>query len=99
MANKKISELNTASTLGDADEFVVVQGAETKQILAATIKAYAAAGGSAGIQAGGVRPTAPADGTIWVDTSTDPALAYYYDATSKTWLSLIEKDEISLGNY
>ena len=41
MADKKISELNTASAVYDADDFALVQDGETKQVNASTVKAYA----------------------------------------------------------
>jgi hypothetical protein len=41
MADKKISELNAATTIGDSDDFAVVQAAETKQVNASVIKTYA----------------------------------------------------------
>lgn len=41
MTDKKISELNAASTIGDSDDFAVVQDAETKQVNASVIKTYA----------------------------------------------------------
>lgn len=41
MVDKKISELNAATTIGDSDDFAVVQAAETKQVNASVIKTYA----------------------------------------------------------
>jgi hypothetical protein len=41
MADKKISQLNTATTVFDADVFTIVQDGETKKSIASTVKAYA----------------------------------------------------------
>jgi hypothetical protein len=40
MADKKISQLNTATTVFDADDFTIVQDGETKQANASVVKTY-----------------------------------------------------------
>jgi hypothetical protein len=44
MADKKISQLNAAATIYDADDFAVVQDGETKQANASVVKTYVKAG-------------------------------------------------------
>jgi hypothetical protein len=44
MADKKISQLNAATTIFDADDFAVVQDGETKQTNASVVKTYVKAG-------------------------------------------------------
>ena len=51
MADKKISQLNAAATIYDADDFAVVQDGETKQANASVVKTYAR-GGIAGAVVG-----------------------------------------------
>jgi hypothetical protein len=48
MADKKITDLTSASTLTGTEEFAVVQGGSTKKVTASAIKTYTGTGGGGG---------------------------------------------------
>jgi len=71
MADKKISELNTATTIYDADDLAVVQDGETKQANASTVKAYVKDGLSkSDVGLGNVDNTSDANKPISTATQT-----------------------------
>ena len=75
MADKKISELNTANAVYDADDFALVQDGETKQVNASTVKAYAKDGLSkSDVGLGNVDNTSDATKNAAIATLTNKTL-------------------------
>lgn len=82
MADKKISQLNTATTVFDADDFTIVQDGETKQANASTVKAYAKDGLSkSDVGLGNVDNTSDANKPV--STATQTALDSKQATTAK----------------
>ena len=71
MADKKISQLDTAATIYDADDFTIVQDGDTKQANASTVKAYAKDGLSkSDVGLGNVDNTSDANKPVSTATQT-----------------------------
>ena len=86
MADKKISELNTATTIYDADDLAVVQDGETKQANASTVKAYVKDGLSkSDVGLGNVDNTSDANKPV--STATQTALNLKQNAASAATLT------------
>lgn len=82
MADKKISQLNTATTVFDADVFTIVQDGETKNSIASTVKAYAKDGLSkSDVGLGNVDNTSDANKPV--STATQTALDSKQATTAK----------------
>lgn len=82
MADKKISQLNTATTIYDADDLPVVQDGETKQANASTVKAYVKDGLSkSDVGLGNVDNTSDANKPV--STATQTALDSKQATTAK----------------
>lgn len=82
MADKKISQLNTATTIYDADDLAVVQDGETKQANASTVKAYVKDGLSkSDVGLGNVDNTSDANKPV--STATQTALNAKQATTAK----------------
>ena len=86
MAGLRISQLPAATALASADlfPFSSVAGSETRRITATTM---AVALGLLGTSVGPTAPTAPSNGQLWVDTSSNPPLLKVWNGATFTTVS------------
>jgi microcystin-dependent protein len=88
MAGLRISQLPLATAITSADllPFSSVSGSETRRIPANTL---AIALGLLGATTGPTQPTTPANGQLWVDTSTNPPVLKVWNGATFTIVSFL----------
>lgn len=88
MAGLRISQLPLATAIASADllPFSSVSGSETRRIPANTL---AIALGLLGTSVGPTQPLAPANGQLWVDTSTNPPVLKVWNGATFTIVSFL----------
>lgn len=88
MAGLRISQLPLATAIASADllPFSSVSGSETRRISANTL---AIALGLLGASTGPAQPTTPANGQLWVDTSTSPPCVKVWNGATFTIVSFL----------
>lgn len=86
MAGLRISQLPAATTIASADllPFSSVSGSQTRRISANNL---ALALGLLGTSVGPTQPSTPANGQLWVDTSTNPPLLKVWNGATFTIVS------------
>lgn len=86
MAGLRISQLPAATAIASADllPFSSVSGSQTRRITANNL---ALALGLLGTSVGPTQPLAPANGQLWVDTSTNPPLLKVWNGATFTIVS------------
>jgi microcystin-dependent protein len=93
MAGLRISQLPAATAIASADllPFSSVSGSETRRITANTL---ALALGLLGTSVGPAQPLAPANGQLWVDTSTNPPVLKVWNGATFTIVSFLPGSSI-----
>ena len=93
MAGLRISQLPLATAIASADllPFSSVSGSETRRIPANTL---AIALGLLGASTGPGQPTSPANGQLWVDTSTNPPCLKVWNGATFTIVSFLPGSSI-----
>jgi hypothetical protein len=100
MADKKISQLNAAATIYDADDFAVVQDGETKQANASVVKTYVKDGLSkSDVGLGNVDNTSDANKPISTATQTAVNLKANASTTLENTDIGTAPNEVPLNQY
>lgn len=94
MANLRISQLPSATTVASADllPFSSVSGSETRRITAQNLGLVLT---QLGMTVGSVAPTSPYNGQLWVDTSTNPPVVKVWNGATFTVVSFLPGSSIS----
>ena len=94
MANLRISQLPSATTVASADllPFTSVSGSETRRITAANLGLALT---QLGMTVGSTAPASPYNGQLWVDTSTNPPVVKVWNGVTFTVVSFLPGSSIS----
>lgn len=86
MANLRISQLPTATTLASADivPFSSISATETRKITAQNLGLVLT---QLGLSVGSTAPSAPYNGQVWIDTATNPPLVKVWNGATFTIVS------------
>jgi len=104
MADKKITDLTSASALTGTEEFAVVQGGSTKKVTASAIKTYTVTGGGGGSDSSSsITPTlitAESGTTVELgDSQYDDAVLIFFTASATDGNTIYRLPDATTNQY